>query len=137
MNTNRGTKICQMCGSEYLPNNYQYKRQRYCSKKCKNKRQWEKKVESGHIRRTKGGYNRSTYIKKWMEARLSDNTAPCHYCKARLSPDDFVLDHKIPVKVLNTRDEVLDASNLVVACRDCNQAKGSMSYESFMEQIGM
>ena len=72
-----------------------------------------------------------------MEARLSDNTAPCHYCKARLSPDDFVLDHKIPVKVLNTRDEILDADNLVVACRDCNTAKGSMSYENFMERIGM
>ena len=72
-----------------------------------------------------------------MEARLSDNTAPCHYCKARLSPDDFVLDHKIPVKVLSTRDEILDASNLVVACRQCNSAKGSMSYEDFIAQMDM
>ena len=70
-----------------------------------------------------------------MEARLSDNTAPCHYCKARLSPDDFVLDHKVPMKVLVTRKEILDDSNFVVACRECNQAKGSMSYEAFMDQI--
>ena len=137
MQINRGNKVCEVCGANYVPNNRQYKKQRYCSKKCKNKRQWEKKVESGHIRRSKGGYNRTTYIKKWMEARLSDNTAPCHYCKVRLTPDDFVLDHKIPMKVLITRQEILDDSNLVVACRGCNQAKGSMSYEDFMEQIGM
>ena len=135
MQINRGNKVCEVCGANYVPNNRQYKKQRYCSKKCKNKRQWEKKVESGHIRRSKGGYNRTTYIKKWMEARLSDNTAPCHYCKVRLTPDDFVLDHKVPMKVLVTRQEILDDSNLVVACRECNQAKGSMSYEAFMDQI--
>ena len=47
MYINRGNKVCEMCGAEYVPNNRQYKKQRYCSKKCKNKRQWEKKVESG------------------------------------------------------------------------------------------
>tara|TARA_B000000460_G_C21257742_1_gene281938 strand:- start:97 stop:510 length:414 start_codon:yes stop_codon:yes gene_type:complete len=135
MHINRGNKVCEVCGIEYIPHNYQYKKQKYCSKRCKNKRQWEKKVESGHIRRSKGGYNRTTYIKKWMEARLSDNTAPCHYCKRRLTPDDFVLDHKIPIKVLKTRREILDDSNLVVACNDCNQAKGSMDYDEFMALI--
>lgn len=71
MYINRGNKVCEMCGAEYVPNNRQYKKQRYCSKKCKNKRQWEKKVESGHIRRSKGGYNRTTYIKNgWKQGFL-------------------------------------------------------------------
>ena len=70
-----------------------------------------------------------------MEARLSDNTAPCHYCKIRLTPDDFVLDHKTPVAKLTTKEEMIDHSNLVVACRKCNQAKGSIGYEEFLGQI--
>ena len=129
------TKICEQCGVEYTPNKSQYSRQRYCSKSCKEKRRWEKQIISGDIRHKKGGYNRSTYIIKWMEARLSDNTAPCHYCKIRLTPNDFVLDHKTPVTKLSTKAEMIEESNLVVACRKCNQAKGSMEYDEFLEHI--
>ena len=129
------TKVCEQCGSDYIPVKFQYTRQRYCTKTCKEKRRWEKQVISGDIRRYKGGYNRSTYISKWAEARLSDNTAPCHYCKARLMPDDFVLDHKIPISRLTTKAEIIDETNLVVACRKCNQAKGNMDYEEFLGQI--
>ena len=128
-------KICEQCGVEYTPNKSQFSRQRYCSKSCKEKRRWEKQIISGDIRHKKGGYNRSTYITKWMEARLSDNTAPCHYCKIRLTPDDFVLDHKTPVTKLSTKAEMIEESNLVVACRKCNQAKGSLGYEEFLEQM--
>jgi 5-methylcytosine-specific restriction endonuclease McrA len=66
-----------------------------------------------------------------MEARQSDNTAPCHYCKKRLPPDNFVLDHKVPLTKLTSRKEMMDESNLVVACTDCNIRKGSSSYEEF------
>ena len=128
-------KRCEQCGSEYTANKFQYGRQRYCTRSCKEKRRWEKQIISGDIRHKKGGYNRSTYITKWMEARLSDNTAPCHYCKIRLTPDDFVLDHKTPVAELTTKEELIEESNLVVACRKCNQAKGSIGYEEFLEQI--
>ena len=130
-----GKKICEQCGVEYTPNRFQYARQRYCTRSCKDKRRWEKQVISGDIRHKKGGYNRSTYISKWMEARLSDNTAPCHYCKVRLTPDDFVLDHKTPIAMLTTKEEMMDYSNLVVACRKCNQAKGSTRYEEFLKQV--
>lgn len=58
-------------------------------------------------------------------------TAPCHYCQKRLSPDDFVLDHKIPLSALTTRQEMIDQNNLVVACYTCNARKGSSSYEDF------
>ena len=130
-----GKKICEQCGVEYTPNKSQFSRQRYCTRSCKEKRRWEKQIISGDIRHKKGGYNRSTYIIKWMEARLSDNTAPCHYCKIRLTPDDFVLDHKIPVTKLSTKAEMIEESNLVVACRKCNQAKGSIGYDEFLEHI--
>ena len=127
-------KICEQCGIEYTANKFQYSKQRYCTKSCKEKRRWEKLIISGDIRHKKGGYNRSTYITKWMEARLSDNTAPCHYCKVRLTPEDFVLDHMTPVTKLSTKAEMMEESNLVVACRQCNQAKGSIGYEEFLGQ---
>ena len=130
------TKICEQCSTKYVPKKYQSTRQKYCTRSCKEKRAWERMVISGDIRGKKGGYNRSTYISKWMEARLSDNTAPCHYCKIRLTPEDFVLDHKVPIARLNTRAEMLEESNLVVACRKCNQAKGTMGYEEFLKQMG-
>lgn len=71
-----------------------------------------------------------------MKARQSDNTAPCHYCQTRLTPDNFVLDHKVPLSALSTRKEMMDESNLVVACTDCNVRKGSKNYEEFMEENG-
>ena len=127
-------KICEQCGAEYTADKFQYLKQRYCNKRCKDRRRWEKQVISGDIRHKKGGYNRSIYITKWMEARLSDNTAPCHYCKVRLTPEDFVLDHMTPVTKLTTKAEMIEGSNLVVACRQCNQDKGSLGYEEFLGQ---
>ena len=127
-------KICEQCGIKYKANKFQYSKQRYCTKRCKEKRRWEKQILSGDIRHKKGGYNRSIYITKWMEARLADNTAPCHYCKVRLTPEDFVLDHMTPVTKLSTKAEMIEGSNLVVACRQCNQDKGSIGYEEFLGQ---
>ena len=133
--SNDRIKICEQCGIEYTANKFQYSVQRYCTKSCKEKRRWERQIISGDIRHKKGGYNRSIYITKWMEARLSDNTAPCHYCKVRLTPEDFVLDHMTPVTKLSTKADMMEESNLVVAWRQCNQAKGSIGYEEFLEQI--
>jgi 5-methylcytosine-specific restriction endonuclease McrA len=52
-----------------------------------------------------------------------------------LTPEDFVLDHKVPIAKLNTRAEMLEESNLVVACRKCNKAKGTMGYDEFLKQM--
>ena len=71
--SNDRIKICEQCGIEYTANKFQYSVQRYCTKSCKEKRRWERQIISGDIRHKKGGYNRSIYITKWMEARLSDN----------------------------------------------------------------
>lgn len=125
-------KNCEQCGEQYSPNSTV---QKYCSRSCKDKKAWSRFKDSGDIRRRKGGYNRTVYIRLWMKARQSDMTAPCHYCKKRLSPDNFVLDHKVPLTKLTSRKEMMDESNLVVACTDCNIKKGSSSYENFIESI--
>tara|TARA_R110002020_G_scaffold28269_3_gene90411 strand:+ start:2450 stop:2824 length:375 start_codon:yes stop_codon:yes gene_type:complete len=119
---------------QYIPNSTV---QKYCSRSCKDKKAWIRFKESGDVRSRKGGYNRTVYIRLWMEARQSDNTAPCHYCQKRLTPEsNFVLDHKVPLSTLSSRKEMMDENNLVVACNDCNVRKGSSSYEEFMETNG-
>ena len=118
---------------QYIPNSTV---QKYCSRSCKEKKAWSRFKESGDIRRRKGGYNRTVYIRLWMKARQSDNTAPCHYCQKRLTPDNFVLDHKVTLTKLTSRKEMMDESNLVVCCTNCNVRKGSSSYEEFMETDG-
>ena len=70
-----------------------------------------------------------------MKARQSDNTAPCHYCQKRLTPDNFVLDHKVPLTKLTSRKEMMDESNLVVCCRECNVRKGSLDYDEFIRRM--
>ena len=50
----------------------------------------------------------------------------------KVERDSFVLDHKIPVSALSTREEVMDPTNLVVCCRECNIEKGNKyTYEEF------
>jgi hypothetical protein len=109
---------------------------------CKDKMGWIRAKKSGKIRSKKGGYNRSTYINLFMDARQSDQTAPCHYaqfkvnpnCQLRVTASDFVLDHKIPVSALSTRDELMNPHNLLVCCRSCNIFKGTESYETIVKQ---
>ena len=129
-------KTCEQCGEQYIANPNGATVQKYCSRSCKDKKAWTRFKESGDIRSRKGGYNRTVYIRLWMEARQSDNTAPCHYCQTRLTPDNFVLDHKVPLSTLSSRKEMMNESNLVVACTDCNVRKGSKNYEEFMEKNG-
>jgi 5-methylcytosine-specific restriction endonuclease McrA len=125
-------KICEQCGAEF---DTQFSTvQKYCSKSCKEKKGWLRAKKAGKIRAKKGGYNRSTYINLFMNARQSDQTAPCHYCQSRVTPDNFVLDHKVPISSLSTRDQIMDPTNLVVCCRSCNISKGTNSYEDFIKQ---
>lgn len=51
----------------------------------------------------------------------------CHYCKAVLDPNSFHADHKIAW--LYSRNT--DLSNLVAACRMCNIAKHTLSYDRY------
>ena len=125
-------KICEHCGQEYAPNPFGYTVQKYCNTRCKEKAAYQRQLDSGQVRKRKGGYNRSTYVTKFIEARQSDMTAPCHYCQKRLSADskDWVLDHKIPLSELF--DDFQNPENLVVCCSTCNYEKGTQDYEEFL-----
>ena len=124
-------KKCEHCGDDYIANEYSPGRQKYCSKRCKEKAAYQRLVDSGQVRKRKGGYNRSTYVTKFMEARQSDQTAPCHYCRKRLEPDgNWVLDHKIPLSKLF--DDFQNPDNLTLCCYACNHEKSTQNYEEFL-----
>ena len=105
--------------------------QKYCGRSCKEKARAIKLIAEGVPR--KGGYSRSVYIRTWMKARNEKPpfTAPCTYCSKELSvDDDFTLDHTVPRGELSY-DQIKSEEFLVLACRDCNQAKGTMSVKEF------
>lgn len=131
-------KVCCHCKEEYEPtaNGSQSGIQKYCSVSCKDKAQYYRAKESGHIRAKKSGYPRKLSIRLYMLARNSDISAPCHYCSTRLTPENFQLDHKVPMSKggFTTRSEIQEESNLVVCCDACNREKGhTYSYEQFLE----
>jgi len=55
----------------------------------------------------------------------------CHYCQGTLNMDGMTIDHKIP-KAYNGSN---DNSNLVASCIECNQLKGTIPYNVFMEAM--
>tara|TARA_R100001594_G_scaffold24936_1_gene48935 strand:- start:6012 stop:6428 length:417 start_codon:yes stop_codon:yes gene_type:complete len=132
--SNTGKKECEFCGVSYTPRNSQGKTQKYCSRRCKDKVQWCKDKARGSLRTKKGGYPRATILRLWMKAKAEDLTAPCHYCKKRLDPDHFCIEHKIPLRNLNS-DNYKDEDNLVISCNECNQKKGTMPYEKFIKNL--
>ena len=67
-----------------------------------------------------------------------DVTKPCPYCgrkmdrtnrPAHCNPRWPTIDHKVP----RSRGGSDHISNLVWACRECNEEKGSMTVEEYME----
>ena len=126
-------KVCEHCGEEYTPSENSHTVQKYCHRRCKEKAAYQRLLDSGQTRKRKGGYNRTTYVTKFMEARQSDMTAPCHYCGKRLEPDgDWVLDHKIPISELF--DDFQNPDNLILSCSKCNYEKGTQDYQEFLTQ---
>ncbi len=131
-----GAKQCQECGVEYTPSSGQGRRQKYCSKRCKER-------VKGRIDRAKGlhkgSYSRYTYIVLWLKARNEKSyTAPCFYCGDKLPPEvgRFVVEHKIPrLKLERTKEAMHDISNLVISCVPCNKLKGINDYKAFKAEM--
>ena len=128
------TKVCLVCGEEYTPNNYQYKRQKYCSKKCKEYIKRMRDTERGIF---KGGYSRHVPLVLWLKAKgIEDHTAPCPYCGTDLAPTSFIIDHKIPRSIVLDKHKIKnDVDNMVICCKDCNNMKGSENYETFKARM--
>lgn len=55
----------------------------------------------------------------------------CFYCRKRVSRKKSTLDHVLP-KSKGGQDTI---DNLVLCCRDCNTAKGSMTLLEWLEKI--
>lgn len=69
--------------------------------------------------------------KRWLrETYYRDNR--CHYCRAVTylydGPRQATVDHKVPQSEKRWNHH----TNYALACRLCNQAKGSMPYEAFV-----
>ena len=129
-------KKCLWCGSDYHPRGGQHKTQKYCCRSCKDKAAWKRFVDSGDVRRRKGGYTRVTYIKAWLNQM--DQTVACHYCNKRLSVEDkWVLDHKNPLSSFKTDDRKAfsNPENLTISCHSCNVLKSNTPYEEFIESL--
>lgn len=56
---------------------------------------------------------------------------PCHYCGKKLPFAHATFDHVRP----RSKGGYQKLKNGVIACRPCNQAKGSMSKGEFIEMI--
>lgn len=75
----------------------------------------------------------------WMKVKECwDNGFRCFYCGVHMELDgqgpsskSFSLDHKVPVS--SGGDNSIE--NIVVACKGCNTAKGTLPYELFEEVI--
>lgn len=129
------TKVCLVCGVDYVPVNNQYTRQKYCSKTCKEKKAWENCKEKGIH---KGGYSRHVPLVLWLKAKgIEDHTAPCHYCGTELAPTNFIIDHKVPRSIVLDKHKIKnDIDNMVICCKECNNNKGSADYETFKARVG-
>ena len=55
----------------------------------------------------------------------------CKYCQEPLRPETISADHIRP----RIRGGTTERDNINAACRDCNQAKGSMSVGAFLRAI--
>ena len=126
------TKICKYCKKEYTPAIYQFDRQKYCSIQCKWKTRVLREKELGIY---KGGYNRETHIRLWLDAMgITNISAPCHYCGTALHPEKFVIEHKIPRIKLKTRIKTQDITNLVISCHSCNSEKSTTDNNEFIKR---
>src|SRR5215469_17939277 len=70
----------------------------------------------------------------WIKKNLPDSgTWKCTYCGGELTMNILTLDHKLSRS--RRPDLRYDLDNLVPACWECNTAKGSLSFEEYIEKI--
>ena len=128
------TKMCLVCGVDYVPVYGHYARQKYCSISCKRKKTDQNTKEKGIY---KGGYSRHVPIVLFLNAMgIKKHLAPCEYCGTKLEPTNFVIDHKIPRSIILDKHKIKnDIDNMVICCKECNNLKGSADYETFKARV--
>ena len=69
---------------------------------------------------------------QWWKRRLAKGV--CHYCSRETSPRALTMDHLVPI----ARGGRSTKSNLVPACKECNNAKKQMlpmEWEQYLSRI--
>jgi 5-methylcytosine-specific restriction endonuclease McrA len=68
----------------------------------------------------------------WWRKKIS--TGICHYCGKKFNPVDLTMDHKIPL----ARGGTSEKSNLVPACKECNNRKKyllPLEWEEYLDRL--
>jgi 5-methylcytosine-specific restriction endonuclease McrA len=75
-----------------------------------------------------GAHNTANRRRQKKSLANRDGGALCHYCGQRHKLYDLTVDHVVP----RSRGGSNHLFNLVLACRPCNLAKGSMPLEEYL-----
>ncbi|MCX8026716.1 MAG: HNH endonuclease [Thermodesulfovibrionales bacterium] len=65
----------------------------------------------------------------WWKRKVS--TGRCYYCNSSVSPKDLTMDHIVPI----IRGGQTVKSNLVPACKDCNNKKKYLLPSEWQEYL--
>jgi len=70
---------------------------------------------------------------QWWKNRIA--TGICHYCGARVAPQELTLDHVVPL----VRGGQSTRGNCVPACKECNSRKQSLlpvEWAEYLQRLG-
>jgi len=72
------------------------------------------------------------FYKVARENKLKEQKYRCKHCNGTLTRESATTDHIIPISQCGGRHSDL---NFVVACKDCNEARGTMPIEEFTPPV--
>lgn len=69
---------------------------------------------------------------QWWQQQLQKGV--CHYCGAKVDPDQLTMDHVVPV----SRGGRSTKGNIVPACESCNKSKKHLTpAEQVLKELGL
>ena len=68
----------------------------------------------------------NTIINLWIESR-----GKCGYCGAKVTPDNYTLDHIIPI----SKGGLTNKNNLIICCTHCNRLKADLNVNTFINLL--
>lgn len=71
------------------------------------------------------------WVRLYRREALAEQGGRCAYCAEPLRPSEATADHKHP----HSKGGAVSKKNIVAACHPCNQAKGDLSHNQFMNFI--
>ncbi|MFQ3574044.1 MAG: HNH endonuclease [Thermodesulfovibrionales bacterium] len=87
-------------------------------------------IDESHIKREKA-LARVLRQSSWWKSKIA--TGRCYYCNAVVSPKDLTMDHVVPI----VRGGRSVKSNIVTACKTCNNKKKYLLPSEWEEYLNM